>query len=274
MRVSVHRTAGRGDGARIAAGLSACGPGTTLIVVGGDGSLNDVANGLLDSGIDTLPTLLIYPVGSGNDFARHLGVPRGAQSLLECLSAGAVRRVDAWQLAWPAGHRWFVNVASFGFTGAAAAIIDRRGKRFGGMSYAVGGLLALAGHRDRPVRVEVPGRDPEEGLLGAGVLANAPWFGSRMHVAPGADSGDGRLDLLTVRGAGRLRLVGLMAGVYLGRHMNSASVSRWQIPSVRLAWNGDLAFEADGEPVPATSPVEVSARRGGLCFRVPPARKR
>lgn len=270
----MHRTAGRGDGARIAAGLSACGPGTTLIVVGGDGSLNEVVNGLLDSGVDALPAVLPYPVGSGNDFARHLGARRGGHHLLDTLRGGTTRLVDAWRLAWPAGHRWFVNVASFGFTGTAAAIIDRRGKRFGGLSYAVGGLLALAGHRDRLVQLDVPGRAPEIRRLGAGILANAPWFGSRMHVAPGARSGDGLLDLLSVEGAGRLRLVGLMAGVYLGRHVRSRAVTRQLVPSARVGWDGELDFEADGEPVPATSPVEVSARPGGLCFRVPPARKR
>jgi diacylglycerol kinase (ATP) len=238
-------------------------------VVGGDGSLHDVVNGLLDSGIEPLPALLPYPVGVGNDFARHLGVRRGGHHLVRAVRGGADQYVDAWRLAWPAGHRWFVNVASFGLSGTAAAIIDRQGKRFGGLSYPIGGLRALAGHRDHLIRLEVPGRAPEARLLGTGILANAPWFGSRMHVAPGADSRDGLLEFLTVEGAGRWRLAGMMAGIYFGRHLRSETVRRAQISAARISWEGTLAFEADGEPVAAASPVEVTAKPGALLFRRP-----
>lgn len=241
-------------------------------MIGGDGSLNEVVNGLLTATPrDGLPAVAICPVGSGNDFARSLGIRAGPKGLARLLDHPATRSVDAWELAWPAGRQWFVNVASFGFTGRAAAIIDRRGKRFRGLSYVYGALLALANHRDREVLLSCDAEPEVARLVGAGVLANAPWFGSAMHVAPGADTGDGRLDLLLVQGAGRLRLLGLLAGVFTGRHLRSSTVSRRLVGNVALDWVGELPFETDGEPVTVTPPVTVSCRPGALRFRVPPA---
>ncbi|MFN2315065.1 MAG: diacylglycerol kinase family protein [Gemmatimonadales bacterium] len=271
-RVQVHTTSGRGDGARIARSLAGEGPAAILVVVGGDGSLNEVVNGLLTADARVgLPSVAICPVGSGNDFARSLGIRAGPKGLTRLLSHPVTQAVDAWQVAWPAGQQWFVNVASFGFTGSAAAIIDRRGKRFRGLSYVYGAMLALLNHRDRRVVLSSDAEPGAELLVGAGVLANAPWFGSAMHVAPGADTGDGRLDLVLVQGAGRLRLLGLLAGVFTGRHLRSPTVSRRLVGEVALNWEGELPFETDGEPVNVTSPATISCRPGALRFHVPPA---
>lgn len=266
----MHETSGRGDGARIARSLAGAGASATIVVVGGDGSLNEVVNGLMGAGAaGAAPAVTVFPVGSGNDFARALGMHRGPEGLTRLLSHSVTRSVDAWEIAWPAGRHWFINVASFGFTGSAAAIIDRRGKRLGGLSYVYGALLALAHHRDRAVRLQCDA-EPELALrLGAGVLANAPWFGAAMHVAPGAKIGDGQLDLLMVRGAGRLRLVGLLAGVFSGRHLRSPTVTRRLVRTMALTWEGDLPFETDGEPLAVTPPLVVSCRPGALRFLVP-----
>jgi diacylglycerol kinase (ATP) len=273
--IVVHATSGRGEGARIARTLAGEGKAATVVVVGGDGSLNEVINGLLTADSPAgLPSVAICPVGSGNDFARSLGVRAGPKGLVRLLSQPDTRSVDAWKVSWPTGEQWFVNVASFGFTGRAAAIIDQRGKRFRGLSYVYGAMLALANHRDREVRLTCDAEPGAARLVGAGVLANAPWFGSAMHVAPGADTGDGKLDLILVQGAGRLRLLGLLAGVFTGRHLRSPTVSRRLVSKVTLDWAGPLPFETDGEPIAVTPPVTVSCRPGALRFRVPPPRDR
>lgn len=234
-----------------------------------------MANGLLDGPAGgVLPAVAVFPAGSGNDFVRHLGLGRGVTALADLLVSGRARPVDAWQVAWPGGHRWFVNVASFGFTGTAARLIDARGKRFGGLSYVYGGVLALLGHRDYAVRIQVDDEPWAPRRLCAGVLANSPWFGSRMHVAPGARSDDGRLDFLAVQGAGRLRLLGLLAGVFTGRHLRSRAVSRRLATRVRLDWEGDLPVETDGEPLAARPPLEITCRPDALRVLVPGAVRR
>lgn len=239
-------------------------------MVGGDGSLNEVVNGLLAGPDSTVsPPIAILAAGSGNDFGRHLGLRRGAGALADLLATGTPRSVDAWRLAWPGGGRWFLNVASFGFTGQAARIIDQRGKRFRGLSYVYGALLALLRHRDHLVRLRVDGGGWQDLTVCAGVLANTPWFGSRMHVAPGARSDDGRLDLLTVQGAGRTRLLGLLAGVFTARHLRSPAVHRRLVGRLALDWEGTLPVETDGEPVEVVPPLEVTCRPAALRVLVP-----
>lgn len=263
--MTLHQTGGRGSAIGLAMELAGEGPGSVLLAVGGDGTVHEVANGLLRAARgNEAPALAILPAGSGNDLARQLGFSKRPAHLAARLAAGGTILIDAGLLTWPGGAEWFVNVASFGFTGAAARIADRTGKRIGGVSYVTSALRALARHRDHDLRIEADGGPPWSGQLGTGVLANAAWFGSGMHVAPGARVDDGMLDLVTVTGAGRARLASLLAGVFGGWHLRSRSVSRRLVRSVRVAWDGDLPWEADGEVLPARSPVLAAVHPGVL----------
>jgi diacylglycerol kinase family enzyme len=85
-----------------------------------------------------------------------------------------------------------------------------------------------------------------------------------MHVAPIARVDDGVFDLLTIQGAGRIRLLGLLMGVFSGRHLRSRTVGVAQVRTVRLEWEGDLPVEAEGELVPARSPLVVTIHPGAL----------
>lgn len=245
--------------------LAGTGPDTVVVAVGGDGTVHEVANGLLRGGQGRPePALAILAAGSGNDFARHLGLPRDPAGLADLLRAGTTRRVDAGHLAWPGGEEWFVNVASFGFTAAANRIADKAGKRHGGVAYVTSAVRAIASHRDYTVALGADGAVVAPTALATGVLANAAWFGAGMHVAPGALVDDGLLQLLTVQGAGRFRLLGLLAQVFRGRHLRSRAVTMVPTRSVRMEWAGDLPFEADGELVGARSPLVATVHPGVL----------
>lgn len=273
--MTLHRTTRRGDAADLAARLAPLGAGTTLLAVGGDGTMSEVANGLLRARDGRpLPRLALLPSGSGNDLARQLGIPRDPRALAGLLDQGATRPVDAGRLAWPGGERWFLNVASFGFTAAANLLVDRLGKRIGGASYVAGALAAFARHRDHPVRLGVDGEVAAPLRLGCGVAANGAWFGSGMHVAPGAAVDDGRLDFVAVGGAGRLRLAAMLAGVFTGRHLRARGVTRRAVQALRVEWDGALPFEADGEPLAVASPVEIGVEPAALAVVAPAGGKR
>ncbi|MDZ4674472.1 MAG: diacylglycerol kinase family lipid kinase [Gemmatimonadota bacterium] len=263
--LTVHRTTGRGSATAIARELSSEGSEAVVVAVGGDGTVHEVTNGLLHGGQGRpAPAFAVLPVGTGNDFARGFGFSTDPGVLVRWLAAGATRRVDAGHLAWPGGEEWFVNIASFGFTGAAARHADRRSKRLGVANYAHSAVAAILAHRDYDLTLSVDGGPPVRRRLGTVVLANAPWFGSGMHVAPGARPDDGLLDLLTVEGAGRIRLLGLLAGVFTGRHLRSRTVTVRPVRTVRLEWEGDLPLEAEGELVGARSPLTATVHPGAL----------
>lgn len=233
--------------------------------MGGDGTVHEVANGLLRGGQGRpAPAMAVLPAGSGNDFARQMGYSRDPAVLLDRLATGATRRIDAGHLAWPGGEEWFANGSSCGFTAAANRLTDAPGVRHGRLAYTLGGIRAILAHRDYQLRIGLDGREPEPVRIGTVVMANGAWFGAGMHVAPGARVDDGRFTLLTVAGAGRLRLLGMLAGVFGGWHVRSRAVRLQLVGAVRLAWEGELPFEADGEPVAARSPVVATLHPGVL----------
>lgn len=263
--IVVHHTAGPGDGSRIAAGLVSEGRTTIVVVVGGDGSLHDVVNGLLETpSTAPLPTLVVWPSGSGNDFARSLGAHPSLDALLAALRGSATRLVDAWQVSWPGGNRWFVNVASFGLTARAVELATWPGVRVSPGRYVAGAIRALWRGADFSVRLSLDQAPMAAAHLAAGVLANGSWFGAGMPIAPGAVLDDGRLDCISARAASRPRLLGLLARVVTGRHLASPLVARQRVSSLVLEWQGDLPFEMDGETVRVASPVEVRCTPGAL----------
>lgn len=263
--LTVHRTTARGSATAMARDLAGAGPDAVVIAVGGDGTVHEVANGLLLGGQGRPePAFAVLACGSGNDFARQMGFTANPADLAASISAGIVRRIDAGHLGWPGGEEWFVNIASVGFTAAAARNADVRSKRYGVVNYVWSAVRAILEHRDYEVGIGVDGAAPTPRRIGTAVLANAQWFGAGMHVAPGARVDDGVLDLLTVEGAGRFRLLGLLAGVFTGRHLRSATVAVVPARTVRVEWFGDLPVEAEGELVAARSPLTATVYPGAL----------
>ena len=261
----MHPTVGKRSAVAIATRLAAEGPGAVVIAVGGDGTVHEVGNGLLRGGQGRPePAMAVLAAGSGNDFARQMAFPKDPAALLGMLERGGTRRIDAGRLSWPGGEEWFVNGASFGFTAAANRLTDAPGARHGRIAYTLGGVRAILSHRDYQVSIGLDGAEPSLVTIGTGVMANGAWFGAGMHVAPGARVDDGLFSMLTVAGAGRLRLLGLLAGVFGGWHLRSRTVSLRLVGSVRLEWEGDLPMEADGEPVAVGSPVEARVHPGAL----------
>lgn len=236
-----------------------------VVAVGGDGTVHEVANGLLSgSGGRPSAALAALPAGTGNDYARGLGFLTDPAGLARRLAAGTTRCVDVGYLEWSGGHRWFVNILSFGVTGEAARRADSRFKRWRRAGYALAAAEAILSHRDVDLQIELDEAPAVHRRIGALVVANAPWFGSGMRVAPGARPDDGQLDLVSVEGAGRLRLLGLLAGVLGGWHLRGRAVTTRRIRRLRLVWEGSLAAEAEGEPVPVRSPLEVTIRPAAL----------
>jgi len=268
--IRVHGTESGGDGVRLAAEAVRA-AATAIVVVGGDGSLHEVVNGLLGALDGTPgPTLILWPSGSGNDFARSLGVRPSWDGLRAGLYGSTTRQVDAWQARWPGGTRWFINAASFGLTARAVALATWPGVRVTAGRYVAGAIRSVWRGADYEVRLSLDQAPLAAQRLAAGVLANGAWFGAGMPIAPGAALGDGQLDLVLACATTRPRLLGLLARVVAGRHCTSPLVSRRSVSSLTLEWRGELPFEMDGETVQVASPLEVRCAHGALRFAVPP----
>jgi diacylglycerol kinase (ATP) len=220
-----------------------------VIVVGGDGSVQDAVNGLLDAGHAV--ALGIVPAGSGNDLARSLGLPRVARAALDVALGSHVARVDAGRARSATADRWFVSAAGVGFDAQVAAALAARPRAawLGGIGYLLTTLAEL--RRFRNVRLSLRMSTPDGELeiqqtcLFAAV-ANGLYYGGGMRICPAARVGDGLLDVCLVGDLGRFGALREIPGIYRGAHVRNPAVSFFTVTALEI--DGSALAHLDGEP--------------------------
>ena len=256
-------TTGPGDGQRRAREAVA-GGAALVLAVGGDGTLNEVVNGVVDApGV----TVALLPTGRGRDAARNLGVALDPRRALRRLAEGTDIRVDLGLAEWDDGtRRHFVNAAGVGFDAEVARRARARGGA-GTVPYVLAVLAALRAHRPVAGRLAVSGAPDWTGALTAAIVANGAHYGGGMKIAPGAEPTDGTLDLVVLGAFGRLELLRWLPTVYRGGHVAHPRVRLQRVTRVRVEAEVPLPTHLDGEGG-SPSPVTLSVRPGALCLRV------
>jgi diacylglycerol kinase (ATP) len=224
-----------------------------VIAAGGDGAVHHVLNGVAG----TSAALGIIPCGSGNDFARELGLPMDLAAAAAMAVEGAPRAIDLGRIDPPG--RYFGCIASFGLDSYANRLANEyRGPLRGTALYVYALLRALVAYRT-PWVTAGEFRGPAI-LLAA---ANTPSYGGGMRIAPGADPADGLLDVVVVRDMSRLKLLWCFPEVFRGAHLGRPEVTVTRLPRLRVEADRPLEIFADGEFVGYT-PVQVSVLPGGV----------
>jgi diacylglycerol kinase (ATP) len=253
-KVEIVQTPAPGEAARIAreASVDGC---RTVIAVGGDGTANEIANGLVDTGT----ALALYPIGSGNDFARALGYPRRRRDLARFLAGARRRVIDVGEV----NGRIFVNAAGVGIDGHVAERVEASARVVGPLlGYFVGALVSIATYRPQPMRLTIDGQTLEGKHLLV-VAANGTHFGSGMHVAPKARVDDGLFDIVVAGDLGRWASLVALAKLYRGTHVNGRDIRAYRARSLDVELQRELPTQADGEPVRASF-LTVRMRPGAL----------
>ena len=232
------------------------------VIFGGDGTVHRHLASLVDLDIP----LLVVPCGSGNDFARALGicgVRDSIRAMRDFSEHGHVRAVDLGVIrpeaaGDPAPRKYFCCVAGVGLDAA----INRRANALPRWLRAHGGY-AMCATREILGFAPFPMRISSNGIVGAfrptmlAAVANAPTYGGGMKIAPKARLDDGQLDLCMVSAMNVFKLFCLFPTVYLGRHLDFSEVEHSQTPTVRIETEFPFDIYADGEYVCQT-PVEFS----------------
>jgi len=255
----ILETRAPGDAARLARAAAADGA-DLLVAAGGDGTLSEVVNGIAGSGV----RLGIVPLGTGNDFARELGVHASLGRSVHTLIHGVPRRVDLGR----AGDRWFINVAGCGFDAAVAARVNRGFRRLRGTTaYLAAVCLELCRLRPTGIAVAVDDRTIEmRGLLCA--MANSPSYGGGMRIAPDARIDDGLLDVFLLAEAGRLEFLRAFPRVFRGAHVNHPKVTLLRARRVAVETASPLPVLIDGE-VWGTTPMQCHVVPGAIEVMAP-----
>lgn len=237
-------TTSRGDATRAAAQAARDGY-AHLYVAGGDGTLNEVINGVAEipGGLERV-TFGLLPLGTGNDFAGALGVPEDLAGALEVLAQGRVAEVDLGRL----GDRCFVNVSAGGFVADVSDAVDAGLKSFAGkLAYLIGGAGALLDHEAVELEVTVDGEPPRVIATSLFAVCNSRLVGGGRLIAPYAVIDDGLLDVCFVKAMKTFELAGLLSQVARGIHVEDDRVAYFRAARIDLRAKLPFKVNTDGE---------------------------
>ncbi|MFC8426153.1 diacylglycerol kinase [Streptomyces sp. NPDC057236] len=224
-----------------------------LIAVGGDG----MANLALQAVVGTGTPFGLVAAGTGNDFARALGMPlrepaAAGRMIADALKCGRVRDIDLGRV----GDRWFGAVLASGFDSR----VNDRGNRMrlplGRVKYDVAMVAELAAFRPLPYRITLDGGEVREVEATLVAVGNGPSYGGGMRICPGADLTDGLFDITVVGECSRATLLRVFPRVYRGTHVGHPAITVLRAASVELVAE-EVTGYADGEPV---GPLPLTAR--------------
>jgi len=238
--------------------------------VGGDGSVNEVVNGI--AGRDGVE-LAVIPRGTGWDFARSLRIPRDLDAAVGTARDGELRAIDlGWATfrSW-AGEEpqaWFANVGSAGISGAIARRANESSKALGGrLSYYWATLAVYVGWQIDSVRVSVD-EEVREGRMIDVLVANGRYVAGGMMLCPDAEPDDGLFDVLLIGDVTKRDLLFVLPKTYRGKHLPHPRLEALRGRTVTIEADEPLPLELDGEQ-PGTTPVRFELVPRSMRVRVP-----
>lgn len=283
-QVTITERRGHGTEATRSALEHGCG---YVVAVGGDGTLHEVVNGMMDADGPVSPdaVLGVVAAGSGCDFVKTIGLPQDpAEAARHLLGETLWGRIDVGRIRYQEREsklatRWFANIAEAGLGADVVAAAARMPRWLGGRVYRVAAVKEIARHSPVPATIRMYGRKARgvrvdtpleeivhEGRISMLVVANGQFYGGGMQVAPRAVPGDGLLDVLVAHGT-KGEAVRAMSKISKGTHVPSATILEFLATSVTLESPEPILIEADGE-VLGTSPATFEVRRAAVRLKV------
>ena len=267
-------TTGPRDAAAIAAREAAAGR-RLILALGGDGTISEVADGVLSAGAGGTTEIGLIPRGTGGDLRRTLELPEEVGAAARHIRDAAARVIDAGRVRYraPDGSeavRHFINVASFGFSSAVATRANASSKRLGGrIAFIAATLRVLIAHDNVDVWLSIDGGPRQRRRLLMAAIGNGRFFGGGMNICPEARLDDGALDLVTVGDYSRTEVVSRIGHLYAGTHLEleeieGARITRLSVEPVEA--EARIPVELDGE-TPGFLPATFEVLPGALRLR-------
>lgn len=272
----VAETSGPRDAGRLVKRAHADGV-PMIAVMGGDGTLNEAAQGYIDEDGNAVPgpELLVVPAGTGGDFRKTLGVTTTADAIRRATSGVSLPHdLGLLRIHTEEGRpitRAFINITSFGIGGVADKMVNQSPKWLGGKaSYFLGSARAWLRYTNQPMRVRVDGDVFEEGPVFNLAVCNGKFFGGGMKVAPDADAADGLFDVVSMGDFTKMEGLSLSNKIYAGTHLAARAVKVTRGAIVEAdpihPWTKVL-IDMDGE-TPGMLPLKATVLRGAVNIRV------
>jgi diacylglycerol kinase (ATP) len=240
-----------------------------IVVVGGDGTLNEVVNGI----VGTDAEVAVLPNGTGQDFGRTHDIPTKFDDAVRVAVEGVAREVDLGRASFVAPDgtetsRVFANVGSAGMSGAVAARANTGSKALGGRAtfyYAL--VREFLAWQNTDVTVAFAGGH-RRGPMHDVIVANGRWHGGGMKLAPNAHPADGEFDIVLIGDVGKLDFVTTSPKLYKGGHVGHRKVEVVRSSHVEIDAAEPIPLELDGE-VAGTTPARFEIVPKALRLRSP-----
>ena len=242
-----------------------------LVAAGGDGTVHEVVNGMLEDGgpVAADAVLGVVAAGSGCDFVRSFGIPGDAVQAARHLAGDAVRQIDVGRVTYAAGggqaSRYFPNIAQVGLGASVVAWAARLPALLGPTRYNAGFWLALPGFRRTTVTLEADGQAYEWRAHNV-VVANCQFYGGGMRISPKSEPDDGVLDVLAMVGP-KSDAFTIVPKVYKGTHLPHRGIAELRASRIRVEASAPLGIEADGEML-GTTPATFEIIRKAIQLKV------
>jgi diacylglycerol kinase (ATP) len=239
-----------------------------FVVVGGDGTVNEVVNGVAG----TEAELAILPSGTGQDFGRTHGIPSRFDDAVRVALAGETRTIDLGRVELAGGpSRFFANVGSAGMSGAVARRANAMTKVLGGRGtffYAL--TREFLAWQNTQVSVDLDDDSRREGRMHDVIVANGRYHGGGMELAPDARQDDGLFEVVTIGDVTKLDFLTTAPKLYSGRYLSHPKVELQRSSFAAINSADPLPVEVDGEPI-GTTPARFEIVPQAIRVRVPRA---
>jgi diacylglycerol kinase (ATP) len=243
-------------------------PGSLLVVIGGDGTVNEVVNGLAGAEAE----IAVLPCGTGQDFGRTHGIPSGFDDAVRVALGDTNRTIDLGRVECEGDtSRFFANVGSAGMSGAVARRANAMTKAFGGRAtffYAL--TREFLAWQNTEVVVEAGDGVRRQGPMHDVIVANGRYHGGGMKLAPDARQDDALFDVVLIGDVTKLDFLTTAPKLYSGRYLSHPKVELLRASSVAIQATEPLLLEVDGEPI-GTTPARFEIVHSALRLRVPAA---
>ncbi len=248
----------------------------TIVSVGGDGTMNEVANGFFNeelSLINEKVRLAVFSLGTGCDFIKTIGQKKGVESFIENLKKNETKIID---VGWVANtdseisykkKRIFLNIGDCGMGAQTTESVNKKSKHLKGfLSFLIGALSTMLVYKDLPVEVIIDDVVVANEKINSVIVANGKYFGGGMMISPNSVINDGEFDVVVIKHMIKPVLFKSFFSIYSGKHLNNPKCSFYKGKNIKVNvgltlirkkfwFRHDMLTELDGEQV-GTTPSE------------------
>lgn len=226
-----------------------------IMAVGGDGTINEVVNGLIEGGNPINPDvkLIVFSQGTGSDYIKSIGISNNPEDIVKIIRGNRVKYFDIGLITYVTHKgnketRYFINIADAGIGAETAFRVNQGSKKYGGfISYLNGAIKTIAQYNNKMIKIVMDKDRVFSGRLNSVIVANGEFFGGGMKIAPGSDLTDGLFNVVILGNLSKFEIFSNLIKAYKGEHLTHPKIQVLQGKEVVIESEERVLIEIDGE---------------------------